>query len=119
MTTTPIAEPRLQPQTRSAGTRSAFRHYYDRDALLAEARRQARLARGEREFIWRARILPVGVPAGLVLGTAAWLQGEDDEIAPSLARFAVAFSTAVGASWLGAKLEWWFLTASGEGRRID
>ena len=121
MNTTTEAAPHRAPQLAGASRRPAFHHYYDRDALLAAARREARLARGEDRFVWKNRVLPIGLPAGIVLGTAAWLRGreEDDEIAPSLARFAIAFSTAVGASWLGAKLEWRYLVAGRGARAID
>lgn len=88
---------------------------------MASARREARLSRGEQQFVWKARVLPVGIPAGIMFGALAWQAGEEDEdeIAPSLARFAVAFATAVGASWLGAKLEWKLRVAGFDDARID
>ena len=43
-----------------------------RAELLATARREARIARGRRAFVWQARVLPIGVPLGLALGTLTW-----------------------------------------------
>lgn len=106
MSTTVEGAPRRAPERYSGTRQSALHHYRDPAALLHAARREARLARGERNFIWRNRVAPIGVPAGLLVGALAWWAGDDDEIAPGLARFTAAFTAAVGASWLGAKLEW-------------
>lgn len=120
MSTTVRGGPRRAAETISGSRNPSLHHYRDPAALLHAARREARIARGQRDFVWKGRVLPVGVPVGIVVGALAWWTGEDeDEIAPSLTRFALGFTTAVGASWLGAKLEWRLRVQRWNDPRID
>jgi hypothetical protein len=50
---------------------SALHRPRTRSELIATARREARLARGREAFVWRGRVLPIGVPVGVALGTIA------------------------------------------------
>lgn len=42
-----------------------------RSELLANARRVARISRGRDMFVWQSRVLPIGLPLGIVAGLLA------------------------------------------------
>lgn len=91
------ATPRqAQGALRSASTRAALR---------ATARREARLARGRDHFLWRERVLPIGMPLGAAIGAAVWTRERHrPRLAASMATGAVVAAVAV--SFVGALIEW-------------
>jgi hypothetical protein len=73
-----------------------------RSELLADARRAARISRGRDIFVWQGRVLPIGVPLGIVAGLlAARAARRNGVLAFGAALAGVAAVTAVEAS-----LEW-------------
>jgi hypothetical protein len=50
---------------------SALHRPRTRSELIATARREARLVRGRDAFVWRARVLPIGLPVGVFAGALA------------------------------------------------
>lgn len=73
-----------------------------RTELLANARREARISRGRDPFVWYSRVLPVGVPLGVVAGLlAARAARNNGVLAFGAAALGVAALTAVEAS-----IEW-------------
>src|SRR5947208_3803331 len=56
-----------QPVLRKA-RRSALRRSSSRRELYSDARDEARLVRGRDSFVWRGRVLPVGVPIAAAAG---------------------------------------------------
>jgi hypothetical protein len=80
--------------------RSALRPSASRRELYADAREQGRLARGRNAFVWRGRLLPIGVPLAVAAGALTWRRGRS-------ARETVAAVAAIGvASYLEARVEW-------------
>jgi hypothetical protein len=99
-------EPALATRADSTTTMaaSALHRPRTRSELLATARREARLARGRDAFVWRGRVLPIGVPVGVALGALA----AKDVRRP--ARAALLFGgtvvAALGVTYAVAMLEW-------------
>ena len=80
--------------------RSALHHAPSRRALYADARAEARIARGRDEFVWRGRVLPVGVPLATAAGLLTWRRRGS-------ARETFAAMLGVGVlSYLEARVEW-------------
>lgn len=73
-----------------------------RTELLANARREARIARGRESFVIRGRLLPIGVPLALAAGALAARR--------SPRRAALAFGAVVAgvlvATLVEARVEW-------------
>ena len=91
--------------------RSALRQATTREALLASARREARMSRGREHFLLNERVLPLGLPLGSVAGIVAWQLGarqrrgrRSRERGAALA-VGAALAT-VAATWAFATLEW-------------
>jgi len=88
-----------RPITRTM-RRSALRAAASRGVLYADAREEARLVRGRNAFVWRARVLPIGLPLAAAAGLLTWRgrrSGRDT--------FAVLAGFGV-ASYLEARVEW-------------
>lgn len=49
-----------------------LRRFATREALYRTARREARMSLGRSQFVWHDRVLPVGVPLGVLVGAAVW-----------------------------------------------
>jgi len=80
--------------------RSALRQAPSRRALYSEARAEARIARGRDAFVWRGRVLPIGLPIAAATGLLAWRRRAS-------ARDTVAAMLGVGVlSYLEARVEW-------------
>lgn len=80
--------------------RSALRPASSRRALYANAREEARLVRGRKTFVWRGRVLPIGVPLAVGAGALVWRRQRSP-------RDAVAIAIAVGAlTYVEARVEW-------------
>lgn len=80
--------------------RSALRPASSRRRLYADAREQARLVRGRNAFIWRGRVLPIGVPLAAAAGVITWQRRRST-------RDTLAVLVGVGiASYLEARVEW-------------
>jgi hypothetical protein len=85
---------------RRTAHRSALRPAASRRVLYADAREEARLARGQRAFVWNGRILPMGVPLAVGAGAFVWRRRRST-------RDTLAVALAVGAlSYLEARVEW-------------
>src|SRR3954471_24173657 len=54
--------------------RSALRPAASRRMLYANAAEQARLVRGRETFVWRGRVLPIGIPLASAAGLVTWRQ---------------------------------------------
>src|SRR3954462_4507618 len=79
---------------------SALRHAASHRELIADARQQARLVRGRDAFVWRGRMLPIGVPLGAAAGLIMWRRRRD-------AAEAIGATLGVlGATLLVSRLEW-------------
>ena len=91
--------------------RSALRSAASRRALRADAREEARLARGRDVFVWRARMLPIGVPLGAATGLVVWRRRRSATDALAAAVLATTLT------YLEARLEWKFRRAAYERRR--
>ncbi|HET7457439.1 MAG TPA: hypothetical protein VFJ74_07280 [Gemmatimonadaceae bacterium] len=50
---------------------SALHRPRTRSELVRTARREARLVRGRDAFVWRSRVLPIGLPLAVAAGTLA------------------------------------------------
>jgi hypothetical protein len=90
---------------------SALRHAATREALLASARREARMSRGRDHFLVHERVLPIGLPLASALGIVAWQLGargrhgrRSRERGAALAVGAAL--AAVAGTWAIAALEW-------------
>jgi hypothetical protein len=80
--------------------RTALRPAASRRALYATAREEARLVRGRNAFVWRGRVLPMGVPLAAGAGAFVWHRRRST-------RDMLAVALAVGAlSYLEARVEW-------------
>lgn len=80
--------------------RSALRPAASRRDLYADAGAQARLVRGRDAFVWRGRVLPIGLPLAAATGVLIWRRSRSTR--DTLAAFA-----GVGlASYLEARAEW-------------
>lgn len=75
-----------------------------RSELLATARREARLARGRDAFVWRGRVLPIGLPLGVAVGTIAARDVRRPGRAALL--FGGTIAAALGLAYAAAMLEW-------------
>ena len=96
-----IDEPPMtsQPVLRTA-RRSALRRSSSRRELYSDARDEARRVRGRDAFVWRGRVLPVGVPIAAAAGLLTWRQRRS-------ARDTIGAVIAAGVlSYLEARLEW-------------
>jgi len=62
-----------QPILRTARS-SALRRSLSRRELYANAREEARLVRGRDAFVWKRRVLPVGLPIAAAAGLFTWRQ---------------------------------------------
>ena len=83
---------------------SALHRPRTRSELLATARREARLARGREAFVWRGRVLPIGLPLGVAIGTIA----ARDMRRPGRAAliFGGTIVAAMGLAYAAAAIEW-------------
>jgi hypothetical protein len=80
--------------------RSALRPSTSRRDLYADARAQAQIVRGRDMFVWRGRVLPIGIPLAVAAGVLVWRRNRS-------ARDSVAAIAGVGlASYLEARIEW-------------
>jgi hypothetical protein len=87
------------PVTRST-RRSALHPATSRRALYADARAQARGVRGRDMFVWRGRVLPIGIPLAAAAGVLTWRRQRST-------RDTLAAIAGVGiASYLEARIEW-------------
>jgi hypothetical protein len=80
--------------------RSALHHAPSRRALYAEARTEARIARGRDAFVWRGRVLPIGIPIAAAAGILTWRRRGSTRDS---------FATMLGVgvlSYLEARVEW-------------
>jgi hypothetical protein len=80
--------------------RSALRPPASRRALYADAGEQARLVRGRDAFVWKARVLPFGIPLAAAAGLVSWRQRRSTR-----GTLAAIFGLGV-ASYLEARVEW-------------
>ena len=93
--------------------RSALRTGGSRRELYADAREQARLVRGRDTFVWRGRVLPIGLPLAAAAGVLAWRRR-------SSVRDTFAAIAGVGiASYLEARVEWSVRRRAYRRRRAD
>lgn len=90
--------------------RSALRPATSRRELRADAREEARLARGRDHFVWRRRMLPIGMPLAAAAGVVVWRRRRSGGEALA----AVLLTTALG--YFGARVEW-EVRRSNHGRR--
>jgi hypothetical protein len=88
------------PVIRRRPGRSALRRATSRRALHGDARDQARLVRGREAFIWRGRILPIGVPLATAAGLLSWRERR------STRDTLVTVLGVAAASYLEARVEW-------------
>jgi hypothetical protein len=80
--------------------RSALRPATSRRDLYADAQAQARLVRGRNAFVWRDRMLPVGIPLAAAAGVATWRRrGSARDTLTAIVGVAMA-------SYLEARVEW-------------
>jgi hypothetical protein len=94
--------------------RSALRHAGSRRDLRADAREEARLARGRDVFVWRGRVLPIGVPLGAAAGLAVWRRRRSGGEALAAALLTTALT------YFGARVEYELRrTAYGRRRAAD
>ncbi len=80
--------------------RSALHQAPTRRALYADARAEARIARGRDAFVWRGRVLPLGIPIAAAAGILAWRRRGSTRDT---------FATMLGVgvlSYLEARVEW-------------
>src|SRR5689334_25091298 len=94
------AEVMITQPVRRMIRRSALRPATSRRELYADAREEARLVRGRDMFVWRGRVLPIGLPLAAAAGVLAW-RGKRS------ARGTLAAMAGIGiASYLEARIEW-------------
>lgn len=80
--------------------RSALNPASSRRALYADARAQARQVHGRDTFVWRGRVLPIGIPLAAAAGVLIWRRRNST-------RDTLAAIAGVGiASYLEARVEW-------------
>lgn len=90
---------RTQPVPRMI-RRSALHQAPSRRALYADARAEARIAHGRDAFVWRGRVLPIGIPIAAAAGVLTWRRRGS-------ARDTLAAVLGVGLmSYLEARVEW-------------
>jgi hypothetical protein len=80
--------------------RSALHQAPSRRALYADARAEARVARGRDAFVWRGRVLPLGIPIAVAAGLLTWRRRGS-----SRDTFAAVFAVGL-LSYLEARVEW-------------
>jgi hypothetical protein len=80
--------------------RTALRSAGSRRELHADAREEARLTRGRDAFVWRGRVLPIGLPLAAAAGMVTWRRRRSgrDAMAAVLATTVLAY--------LEARVEW-------------
>jgi hypothetical protein len=88
------------PPTPRVVRASALRPAASHRVLIADARQQARLARGRDAFVWRGRMLPIGLPLGAAAGLLTWRRRRD------VAETMGATLGILGAALLVSRLEW-------------
>jgi hypothetical protein len=94
-----VSPPMPAPVVRTV-RRSALRPAPSRRRLHADAREQARIVRGRSAFVWRGRVLPIGIPLAAAAGLFAWERRRST-------RDTLAAVAGVGiASYLEARVEW-------------
>ena len=80
--------------------RSSLHHPPSRRVLYADAREEARLVRGRDAFVWRGRVLPIGLPIAAATGVLTWRRSRS-------ARDTLFALAGVGVmSYLEARVEW-------------
>jgi hypothetical protein len=80
--------------------RSALRSARSRRALYADARAEAQFYRGRDAFVWRGRVLPIGIPLAATAGLITWRRRRS-------ARDSLAIAFGVGVvTYLEARVEW-------------
>ncbi|MFL5615866.1 MAG: hypothetical protein ACJ796_19540 [Gemmatimonadaceae bacterium] len=80
--------------------RSALRAAASRGELYADAREEGRLVRGRDLFIWRGRVMPIGLPLAAAAGLITWRRSRSS-------RDTLAIVAGIGlASYLEARVEW-------------
>ena len=80
--------------------RSALRPAASRRELYVDAREEARLVRGRDLFIWRGRVMPIGLPLAAAAGLITWRRSRSS-------RDTLAIVAGIGlASYLEARVEW-------------
>ena len=100
------------PVLRTRG-RSALRRAHSRRQLHADARDEARLVRGRDTFVWKGRVLPIGLPLAAAAGLVAWRRSRS-------ARDTLGVLAGVGiASYLEARVEWSLRRRAYRRRRDD
>lgn len=85
--------------------RGALRPAESRAALLSAARHEARMVHGRERFVWRERVLTVGLPLGAAVATAVWHSGRRRPRRALSAAVGAALA-AVAVSYVGALVEW-------------
>lgn len=89
----------------SRSLRPALRPFASREALRRTARREARMSLGRSHFVWRDRVLPVGVPLGVLVGAAVWRE-DRRRGGPGLSPALGAALVTVAASGVAGLIEW-------------
>ena len=93
--------------------RSTLRPAASRRDLYAEAGAQARLVRGRDAFVWRGRVLPIGLPLAAAAGVLIWRRNRST-------RDTIAALAGVGvASYLEARAEWSLRRRAYRRRHLD
>ena len=90
---------RTQPVPRMI-RRSALHQAPSRRALYADARAEARMVHGRDAFVWRGRVLPIGLPLATAAGVLTWRRRGSTR---------GTFATVLGIgvlSYLEARVEW-------------
>ena len=88
-----------QPVLRTV-RRSALRRPASRRALYADAREEARIVHGRNAFVWRGRVLPIGIPLAATAGLLTWRERRST-------RDTIGAFLGVGVlSYLEARVEW-------------
>ena len=80
--------------------RSALHHPPSRRVLYADAREEARLVRGRDAFVWKGRVLPIGIPIAVAASMMTWRRRR------STRDTLVALGGVGVMSYLEARVEW-------------
>ena len=95
-----IDDVQMTPPIRRTARASALRRAPSRRALYTDAREEARLVRGRNTFVWKGRVLPVGLPIAAAAGLLTWRERRS-------ARDTIGAVLGVGVlSYLEARVEW-------------
>lgn len=93
--------------------RSALQHAPSRRALYAAARAEARMVHGREAFVWRGRVLPIGLPIAAAAGLLTWRRRRSTRDT-----FVTVFGLGV-LSYLEARVEWSMRRRNYQRRRLQ